>query len=109
MRDLLILFVVPLIVLALAIPMILQKVPRNYFYGFRTPRTLSSDRVWYRANRASGIAMACASIVWLIAGLIVPLAVEPEVARHRVLLIGLTALGVALAASFLALWRIPHD
>lgn len=109
MRDVLIRFVVPLVVLALAIPMILQKVSRNYFYGFRTPRTLSSDRVWYRANRASGIAMACASIVWLIAALIVPLTVEPEVAHHRVLAIGLTALGVALAASFITLGRIPHD
>lgn len=108
MRELLVQFVVPLLVLALAVPMILRKVPRNYFYGFRTPRTLSSDRVWYQANRTSGIAMACASIVWLLAGLIVPLMVEPDLVLPRVASIGLVALGVALAVSFIALWRIPR-
>jgi hypothetical protein len=36
---------VPILLIALAIPLILQKIPRNGFYGFRTPYTLSSDDV----------------------------------------------------------------
>ncbi|MDF1814389.1 MAG: SdpI family protein [Verrucomicrobiales bacterium] len=39
---------------ALSIPMIQGKVKRNYWYGFRTKLTLSSDEVWYPANRFGG-------------------------------------------------------
>lgn len=108
MRDLFIRFLVPLVLLALAIPLIRQKIPRNYFYGFRTPRTLSSDLIWYQVNRVGGIALACASIVWLLAGLIVPLTMSPEEAHGRVPVVGLIAMGVALVVSFVALWRKPR-
>lgn len=60
MTRVLIGFVVPLVVLALSIPMILGKVPPNSAYGFRTPKTLSSDEVWYPANRAAGWFMLAA-------------------------------------------------
>lgn len=39
-----------LLVVALAIPLLLEKVPPNAWYGFRTPRTLSNSEVWYSAN-----------------------------------------------------------
>jgi hypothetical protein len=64
--------IAPLIMIGLAIPMILEKVPRNYLYGFRTRYTLSSDEVWYRANKISGIAIAAAGVAWLIVGVIIP-------------------------------------
>ncbi len=44
-------FLVPLSVIALAIPLMLEKIPRNHFYGIRTRRTLSSNEIWYYANR----------------------------------------------------------
>lgn len=108
MRDIVLRFIVPLVMLALAIPLIRGKIPRNYFYGFRTRRTLSSDRVWYPANRASGIALAAAGLVWLAAALLVPLFVEPDAARGWVASIGLTSLGIALVASFIALGHISR-
>ena len=37
-----------------SLPLILGRVPRNGLYGFRTPKTLSSDSVWYPANRHAG-------------------------------------------------------
>lgn len=37
--------------IGLAIPLLGNKVPRNPLYGFRTKRTLSSDEIWYPANR----------------------------------------------------------
>lgn len=37
--------------IGLAVPMLLGKVPRNPLYGFRTRLTLSSDEIWYPANR----------------------------------------------------------
>lgn len=47
-----------LLLIGLAIPLILRRIPRNLLYGFRTPRTLSSDRVWYPANAYAGRRMA---------------------------------------------------
>ena len=49
---------VPLLALALAVPLILEKVPPNNTYGFRTSRTLSAPEIWYPANRMAGWFMA---------------------------------------------------
>ena len=38
----------------MAIPLILRKIPRNGAYGFRTPKTLSNDELWYKANAYFG-------------------------------------------------------
>ena len=59
---------IPLIIIALAVPLILEKVPRNAFYGFRTPFTMSSDEIWYYANKISGIALLLGGIFWLLVG-----------------------------------------
>ena len=40
--------------IVLGIPMIGGMVARNGIYGFRTPKTLASDHVWYPANRYAG-------------------------------------------------------
>jgi hypothetical protein len=68
------LLLAPLLIIAVSIPLILEKVPRNHWYGFRTPKTLSSDAVWYPANKIGGkyfvvaglIQLAAMGIVWLI-------------------------------------------
>ena len=46
--------VLGLLYILLAIPMIGRRVKLNPWYGFRTPKTLSSDRIWYAANEHSG-------------------------------------------------------
>ncbi len=51
----------------LAIPLILRKVPRNGLYGFRTPKTLRNDEIWYEANSFFGWGMVFASVVSAIA------------------------------------------
>ena len=56
-------YIVPLVVLAVSVPMILGKVPPNSVYGFRTPKTLSSQDVWYPANRAAGWLMLAAAVI----------------------------------------------
>ena len=43
-----------LLFMALAIPMIQRRLKRNCWYGFRTAKTLSNDRIWYAANEHSG-------------------------------------------------------
>ena len=88
----------PLLLVALAIPLILDMIPRNGFYGFRTPRTLASDDVWYPANRYAGKALFVAGLVWAA----LPLMVQ----RNLVNPLGLTVLGAAVGASFVYLSRI---
>jgi uncharacterized membrane protein len=52
---------------ALAIPLALRKVPRNGLYGFRTPKTLSDDGIWYEANAYFGQALLVSSLVTAVA------------------------------------------
>jgi uncharacterized membrane protein len=62
-----IILLVPLLVIAISVPLILGKVPRNRWYGFRTPKTLSSDAVWYEANRIGGKYLCVAGLIQLVA------------------------------------------
>lgn len=58
-------FAIPsLLLFLLAIPLAAGIVPRNRFYGLRTPRTLSEDRIWYPVNRVAGIALLIASGIY---------------------------------------------
>ncbi len=59
-RQLIINLIIPALLIVLAVPLSLEKIPRNHFYGFRTRYSLSSDEVWYRANKISSIAMLIA-------------------------------------------------
>jgi uncharacterized membrane protein len=47
--------VLPALMVAIACPLILGKVPPNPWYGLRTRRTMSSQALWYKANRMGGI------------------------------------------------------
>ncbi len=38
----------------LSVPLAAEKVPPNRLYGFRTPRTVEDERVWYPVNRVAG-------------------------------------------------------
>lgn len=45
---------VGLLFCALAIPLMLRRVPPNGLYGLRVPATFADERVWYEANARSG-------------------------------------------------------
>lgn len=54
-----------ILLLITAVPLAMRKVPLNPFYGFRVPKTRSSERIWYDANQVAGINMIVASCVTL--------------------------------------------
>jgi uncharacterized membrane protein len=56
-------FAVPVLVIGVSVPLVLGMVAPNGLYGFRTPRTLSSPHIWYRANRAAGWFMIAAGLL----------------------------------------------
>lgn len=64
------LFLIPLALIPLSIPLVLEKIKPNWWYGFRTKKTLSDPKIWYPANKYSGKLMLIAGLITLI-GLIV--------------------------------------
>jgi len=56
---------IPAVCIVLAIPMAAGIVPPNWFYGFRTRKTLSDPRIWYAANRYSGFYLLAAGTLSL--------------------------------------------
>lgn len=71
MTALLVMYVVfGLLLAALAVPLLLDKVPPNPWYGFRVPSTLSDPALWYKVNRytargllATGVLTALGAII----------------------------------------------
>jgi uncharacterized membrane protein len=52
-----------LLLVAVSVPMINRRIGRNGFYGFRTPKTLSDDRIWYDANEYAGRQLFAAGLI----------------------------------------------
>jgi uncharacterized membrane protein len=93
--------IVPLTIILLAIPLIFEKVPRNGFYGLRTAFTMSSDAVWYYANRISGIALLLAGIFWLVLSHILPNLMEDRRYAYKLVsLLGAASIVVGCSISY---------
>jgi len=61
--------------MALTVPMIRRRVKPNALYGFRIPKTLSDEQVWYDANAYAGrllFASGAAQVLAAIALVLVP-------------------------------------
>jgi len=61
--ETIILIGVCLVIIGVSIPLILEKIGPNAFYGFRTSKTRSSEMIWYKANKYCGYALIYAGIV----------------------------------------------
>jgi len=42
-----------LILVGISIPLILEKIPPNRWYGVKFPKTLADSQIWYEANKYS--------------------------------------------------------
>jgi hypothetical protein len=71
----------PLLFIGIAIPLILGRVRPNFLYGVRTPKTMASPALSYRANRAAGYAMLLATAASLLAWATLQLVPMPPTAR----------------------------
>ena len=59
------------LLIIVAIPLALRKVPRNVLYGFRTRATMANDEIWFEANAHFGRGLIVASLFGLcVAGLL---------------------------------------
>lgn len=87
-------YVAPTFIIVLGIPLAAGWVARNVAYGFRSPRTMASDEIWYPVNRASGWSTIAAGLVWLLAGPIAGL-----------IALGISIVGTAIYAGWLVARR----
>lgn len=71
MTTLLIMYVVfGLLLVALAIPLMLDKIPPNPWYGFRVPSTLSDPEVWYKVNRYAARGLLATGILTVLGAIV---------------------------------------
>ena len=67
MTTLLVMYVIFGALLAgLAVPLLLDKVPPNGWYGFRVPSTLYNPDLWYKVNRYMARWMLLAGIITVV-------------------------------------------
>ncbi|MBX7169966.1 MAG: SdpI family protein [Pyrinomonadaceae bacterium] len=59
-----------IVLILVNIPLYQGKIKRNNWYGFRTPRTLASDEVWYPVNKEAGLNFIIASVITLITSIV---------------------------------------
>jgi uncharacterized membrane protein len=88
----------------IAVPLIKSKVPRNYVYGFRTEKTLKSDRVWYEANRFAGRAMFMAGL-YSVVGVVASAVAMPFMSTGSYAMLGLAIVGVPIAVAVVKSFR----
>ena len=50
------------LLIVVAIPLALRKVPRNVAYGFRTRATMANDEIWFEANAHFGRGLIISSL-----------------------------------------------
>jgi uncharacterized membrane protein len=58
------------LLIGISIPLMLEKVPPNRWYGFRVAKTLSSESIWYPANQVAGYDLMWAGIAIAITSVI---------------------------------------
>lgn len=90
------------VIATISIPLIIQLVPPNGAYGFRTSVTRSSVDIWYAANTFMGCAMLAGAIVS--AGTLIVLPATAK--RWQLLASFLLPLFLAVVASFAYLDRL---
>lgn len=99
-----------LIFIGIGLPLIMEKVKPNPWYGFRTRKTLASTRVWYITNKVmgydislAGLAISVVAVILLLIGqqrldLLVSVAIN--------LIVMLVTLGLAISHSFAVLKKL---
>jgi hypothetical protein len=66
-----------MILILISIPLYLEKIGMNRFYGFRVRKAFESEENWYRINKYGAKALMCWSVAVMTIG-IVCLFIEPQ-------------------------------
>ncbi len=100
---------VGLLLISISIPLMLEKVPPNRWYGFRVAKTFSNERIWYAANRVAGYDLLWAGVVIAMTAVITGLLLNQlgSTTAHAInLALFIGALIVAVVHSYVNLNRL---
>ncbi|MCE5340314.1 MAG: SdpI family protein [Planctomycetaceae bacterium] len=97
-----------LIFVAISIPLLLEKIGPNQWYGFRVEKTLDNREIWFKANKYMAkafIVMGCIQIIYNIV-LVILKTSDPFyiITGNLFFLTGGTL--IVILASFLYLWKL---
>ena len=53
----------------MGMPLLMKKIKPNWYYGFRTPKTRSDEKIWYKINKYFGRDMIICGIILIIGSL----------------------------------------
>jgi hypothetical protein len=88
-----------------AIPLALRRVPRNVIYGYRTRTTLTDDVIWFEANAHFGRRLIVASLCGTLAAFLVyrvqPLSPETVLPFSLVVLVAPSILAALSTARYI--------
>jgi uncharacterized membrane protein len=62
---------VGVLLIGLGIPLLSGRVPPNFWYGCRTQKTLSDEKIWYAVNRVTGQDLIIAGIMLIASSLVI--------------------------------------
>lgn len=93
-----------LLLVILAIPMIMGRVPPNNLYGFRTKKTHSNPEIWYPANTYAGKWLLAWGVLMIVAALLLPWLLPDLTEDNYAALFVTLTLGGLLVVVFIS-WR----
>ncbi len=91
---------VGLLIVGLSVPLMRRRVKPNYLYGFRTPKTMSSEQVWYEANAYAGRMSLRAGTIFIAAAIAFYFILRPNAYNIACTIVLLSSMAVALFLSF---------
>jgi hypothetical protein len=92
----------------IGLPLLLRKVPRNSFYGFRTRAALESDERWYDINAYHGRQLVNWSVIMVsngVTGFFIPPAASDA---YLAVSLGLAAVAVTVPIILAFRWSRAH-
>jgi uncharacterized membrane protein len=63
---------VSVMLVLVAIPLLLRRIPPNAFYGLRVPATYADEWVWYEANALAARDMVALGVLLVVLALVLP-------------------------------------
>jgi len=112
MKTMLVMYVIfGLLLAGLSVPLLLDKIPPNGWYGFRVPSTLYNEQLWYKVNRYAARWMLLAGIITVVAAVALYFVPGLTVDRYAWLLLAAFALpfAVGVVLSFRYLRRLQKS
>jgi uncharacterized membrane protein len=96
----------------LGIPLLMEKVKPNWFYGFRTPTVVKNKDLWYKVNKQVGREFIIAGIILMIGSIFI-LIFQPILSIIQLIIILLMLIQLSLIfiiiRGFLLLRRLKND